>query len=73
MEERERAQFEYGEYVKREKRLETVIIKTKQKVKSMKTPKRMGNSEARLHKMVAKRQRLPWKEQLRMLKRELNI
>ena len=52
MEERERAQFEYGEYVKEKKRLETVIIKTKQKVKSMKkTPKRMGNSEARLHKM----------------------
>lgn len=52
MGERERAQFEYEEYVKEKKRLETVITKTKQKVKGMrKTPKRMGNSEARLHKM----------------------
>lgn len=48
----ERAQFEYEEYVKEKKRLQEVIIETKQKVKSIrKTPKRMGNSEARLHKM----------------------
>lgn len=52
LEERKRAQFEYEEYVKEKKRLEQVIHKTKQKVKSIKkTPKRMGNSEARLHKM----------------------
>jgi len=50
--EKERAQFEYEEYVKEKKRLQNIIIDTKQKVKSMKkTPKRMGNSEARLHKM----------------------
>jgi macrolide transport system ATP-binding/permease protein len=50
--ERERAQFEYEEYVKEKKRLERVIISTREKVKSMrKTPRRMGNSEARLHKM----------------------
>ncbi|NLK96570.1 MAG: ABC-F type ribosomal protection protein [Epulopiscium sp.] len=48
----ERAQFEYEEYVKEKKRLQEVIIETKQKVRSIrKTPKRMGNSEARLHKM----------------------
>ncbi|NLY43138.1 MAG: ABC-F type ribosomal protection protein [Clostridiaceae bacterium] len=48
----ERAQFEFEEYVKEKKRLESVINDTKQKIKSMrKTPKRMGNSEARLHKM----------------------
>lgn len=50
--ERERAEFEYEEYVKEKKRLEGAINETKQKVKSMrKAPKRMGNSEARLHKM----------------------
>ena len=51
-EERELAQFEYEQYVKEKKRLERVIISTREKVKSMrKTPRRMGNSEARLHKM----------------------
>ncbi|WP_186430677.1 ribosomal protection-like ABC-F family protein [Clostridium sp. BSD9I1] len=50
--ERERAEFEYEDYVKEKKRLEEVITDTTQKVKSIKrTPKRMGNSEARLHKM----------------------
>lgn len=50
--ERERAQFEYEEYVKEKKRLKEMIHETKQKAKNMrKTPKRMGNSEARLHKM----------------------
>ncbi|MBM7871313.1 macrolide transport system ATP-binding/permease protein [Clostridium pascui] len=50
--ERERAEFEYDDYVKEKKRLEAVITDTAQKVKSIKrTPKRMGNSEARLHKM----------------------
>jgi len=50
--EKERAEFEYEEYVKEKKRLEGVINDTKEKVKGMrKTPKRMGNSEARLHKM----------------------
>jgi macrolide transport system ATP-binding/permease protein len=50
--ERERADFEYEEYVKEKKRLQSVITDAKQKVKSIrKTPKRMGNSEARLHKM----------------------
>ncbi|KOA19276.1 putative ABC transporter ATP-binding protein YheS [Clostridium homopropionicum DSM 5847] len=48
----ERAQFEYEEYVNEKKRLEEVIYSSKQKVKSIrKAPKRMGNSEARLHKM----------------------
>lgn len=52
IQEKERAQFEYEEYIKEKKRLEGVINDTKQKVKSMRnTPKRMGNSEARLHKM----------------------
>ena len=49
---RQRAQFEYEEYSREKKRLEGAIADTKQKVKSIKrAPKRMGNSEARLHKM----------------------
>lgn len=51
-EERKLAQFEYEQYVKEKKRLERAVISTREKVKSMrKTPRRMGNSEARLHKM----------------------
>ena len=50
--EAERAQFEYEEYTKEKKRLQGVILQSQQQVKSMrKAPKRMGNSEARLHKM----------------------
>ncbi|WP_034638604.1 ribosomal protection-like ABC-F family protein [Desulfofalx alkaliphila] len=56
MRERERAQFEYEEYIKEKKRLKTVMIKIKQKAKGMrKTPKRMGNSEARLHRLGPQR------------------
>ncbi len=48
--ERERAQFEYEQYVSEKKRLERVVIETSEKSKSVrKTPRRMGNSEARLH------------------------
>jgi macrolide transport system ATP-binding/permease protein len=50
--EMERAEFEYEEYIKEKKRLQGVIDNTKDKIKSIKRPpKRMGNSEARLHKM----------------------
>lgn len=50
--ERERAQFEYEQYVNEKKRLERVTVEIKEKAKSIKkAPKRMGNSEARLHKM----------------------
>jgi macrolide transport system ATP-binding/permease protein len=50
--EREQAQFEYEQYVNEKKRLEEALAEVKQKSKSVrKTPKRMGNSEARLHKM----------------------
>ncbi len=52
VQERERAKFEYEKYLKEKKRLEEVINKTKLKSKNIKqAPKRMGNSEARLHKM----------------------
>lgn len=50
--EKKRAQLQYQQYIKEKKRLEEVIDSTRQKVKSIKRPpKRMGNSEARLHKM----------------------
>lgn len=50
--ERERAQFEYLQYIHEKKRLEGAMVNIQQKAKSIrKTPKRMGNSEARLHKM----------------------
>lgn len=48
----ERAKFEYEEYEKEKRRLEAVMVETKEKVRTMKkAPSRMGNSEARLHKM----------------------
>lgn len=50
-ESRKRQQFEYEQYITEKKRLEVSINKVKNEAKSMrKTPKRMGNSEARLHK-----------------------
>lgn len=50
--EKEREEFEYQQYIKEKKRLEEVIQDTKEKIKGIrKAPKRMGNSEARLHKM----------------------
>lgn len=52
LKERERARFEFEEYEKEKERLEDVMKETREKVKSLrKAPKRMGNSEARLHKM----------------------
>lgn len=50
--ERERAQFEYKQYIGEKKRLEQVVTDRTQKARAIRqTPKRMGNSEARLHKM----------------------
>lgn len=55
-EKQQRVEFEYQAYMKEKKRLQQVVADTKQKVKSMKkTPNRMGNSEARLHKMGPQR------------------
>lgn len=50
--EKERAYFEYEEYEKEKKRIEAAMSETKENVRAMKkAPSRMGNSEARLHKM----------------------
>lgn len=54
--ERQRAETEYSSYVNEKKHLEDAIL-NKQNLKAdlRKTPKRMGNSEARLHKMGPQR------------------
>lgn len=58
MKEEEREQFEYEAYIKEKKRLEKAIQGTKEKEKSIRrTPKRMGNSEARLHKMGSQKEK----------------
>ena len=50
-ESKKRKKFEYEQYITEKKRLEVSINKVKNEAKSIrKTPKRMGNSEARLHK-----------------------
>lgn len=51
-EERKREEFEYNQYLTEKKRLENAVIGKQELRDSIKrTPKRMGNSEARLHKM----------------------
>lgn len=48
----ERAEFEYQKYINEKQRLEKAIVFTKEKSRSVRNaPRRMGNSEARLHKM----------------------
>lgn len=50
--ERKREEFEYNQYLTEKKKLEIAIIGKQDLRDSIKrTPKRMGNSEARLHKM----------------------
>lgn len=50
--ERDRAKVEYEKYVKEKQRLIEIADNTTKKARSIKkAPKRMGNSEARLHKM----------------------
>lgn len=51
--ERKRAEFEYKEYLNEKKRLENAIIEKQEVIdKIKKPPKRMGNSEARLHRKM---------------------
>lgn len=49
--ERERKQFEYQQYVEEKSRLQASMSERKQQARAiLKVPRRMGNSEARLHK-----------------------
>lgn len=51
--ERDRKEFEYTQYVKEKERLERAAVEIESKTVSMrKAPKRMGNSEARLHRKM---------------------
>lgn len=51
-EEVRRAKFEYNQYIEEQKRLKEMMSQVRKKEQSIRgTPKRMGNSEARLHKM----------------------
>lgn len=51
--ERERKEFEYNQYVKEKERLNKAAVEIDSKTSSMrKAPKRMGNSEARLHRKM---------------------
>ncbi|MGL5694219.1 MAG: ABC-F type ribosomal protection protein CplR [Paraclostridium sp.] len=55
-EERNRQQFEFEQYVSEKKRLECAKIQKKNLSDGIRrTPKRMGNSEARIHKMGGQR------------------
>ncbi|MCC3865952.1 ATP-binding cassette domain-containing protein [Terrisporobacter petrolearius] len=57
-EERDRQKFEFEQYVSEKKRLEYAKIKKKSLSEGIRrSPKRMGNSEARLHKMGGQRQK----------------
>ncbi|NLX62291.1 MAG: ABC-F type ribosomal protection protein, partial [Tissierellia bacterium] len=50
--EKKTKEVEYEKYIREKKRLKKAIVETRNKSKSIrKTPRRMGNSEARLHKM----------------------
>lgn len=72
MEERTRAQFEYEEYVKEKRRLEGVIHKLRQKEQSIKgSPKRMGNSEARLHKMGGQKAKLNYDKTIKNVRKRI--
>lgn len=54
--ERERQSYEYNKYVNEKRKLEeAIIVKETLKNDIRRTPKRMGNSEARLHKMGGQR------------------
>jgi len=56
--EKDREQFEYQSYINEKNRLEKAILgKSNMSKKIKKTPKRMGNSEARLHKMGGQQQK----------------
>ena len=53
-----RREFEYEQYISERRKLEEAILERKQRVREMKkTPSRMGNSEARLHKREVNRKK----------------
>ncbi|WP_252250792.1 ABC-F type ribosomal protection protein CplR [Clostridium sp. ZBS13] len=72
-EEREAEQREYHRYIAEKKRLEKAIIgKENNRDSIRKTPKRMGNSEARLHKMGNQRSKKSLDGNIKSLKSRIN-
>jgi macrolide transport system ATP-binding/permease protein len=66
-------QGEYEEYIKEKKKLEMCIDKTKEKSNSIRrAPKRMGNSEARLHKMGGQKGKMNLDNAAKALESRLN-
>ncbi|HBF4284875.1 ABC-F type ribosomal protection protein CplR [Clostridioides difficile] len=72
-EEVKRADFEYQEYVKEKKRLEKALLYKKALSDGIrKTPKRMGNSEARLHKMGGQTNKKKLDSNVKAIKSRIN-
>lgn len=64
-----REEFEYTQYVNEKKRLEKAVAQKAQKRDSIKRPpKRMGNSEARLHKMGGQKAKKNLDENIKAMK-----
>ena len=73
-EERKLAQFEYEQYVKEKKRLERIIISTREKAKSMrKTPEGWVTLRLDSTRWAIKKQKLIWIALLRMWMQESSI
>lgn len=73
-EEKIRFEFEYEQYIYEKKRLEGVIADTRQKTASIKgPPKRMGNSEARLHKMGGQKAKKNLDNAVKNLRKRINL
>ncbi|WP_459476330.1 ABC-F type ribosomal protection protein CplR [Clostridium saccharoperbutylacetonicum] len=72
-EERKREEIEYNKYVTEKKQLEEAIIdKQDMRNKMRKTPKRMGNSEARLHKMGGQKQKRKLDKNIKAMKSRID-
>ncbi len=70
--ERERAKVEYEKYISEKKRLDQVIHKIKEKGETInRPPKRMGNSEARLHKMGGQKAKANLDSNIKNIKRRI--
>lgn len=71
-EERERAYFEYKQYIDERRRLERAMIETSQKSASIKgPPRRMGISEARLHKMGGQKSKATLDKKVKNIKKRI--
>lgn len=72
-EERKRKEIEYNKYVTEKKQLEEAIIdKQEMRNKMRTTPKRMGNSEARLHKMGGQKQKRKLDKNIKAMKSRID-